>query len=67
MGVNYSAADRIARIVLDRPDAGNALDLDTARALRDSVQRGLDDPYVDILVLTAFGTGFTWAAAALRW
>jgi 3-oxoacyl-[acyl-carrier-protein] synthase-3 len=21
----------------------------------------------DILLLTAFGTGFTWAAAALRW
>lgn len=58
MGVNYSAADRIARIVLDRPDAGNALDLDTARALRDSVQRGLDDPYVDILVLTATGQDF---------
>lgn len=58
MGVIYNTADRIASIVLDRPDAGNALDLEMAQALRDAVQRALDNPYVDIVVLTANGPDF---------
>lgn len=56
--VNYSPSDRVGRIVLDRPDAGNALDLETVTELRESVQRGLDDPYVDMLVITATGDDF---------
>ncbi|WP_277454119.1 enoyl-CoA hydratase/isomerase family protein [Janibacter sp. DB-40] len=58
MGVTYEASDRLARIVLDRPEAGNALDLDMARELREQVQRALADPYVDILTLTGNGTDF---------
>lgn len=58
VGVTYEASDRLARIVLDRPDAGNALDLEMARELHAQVQRALDDPYVDILTLTANGPDF---------
>lgn len=58
VGVTYEASDRLARIVLDRPEAGNALDLDMARALREQVERALGDPYVDILTLTANGEDF---------
>lgn len=58
VGVTYEASDRLANIVLDRPEAGNALDLEMARDLREQVQRALGDPYVDILSLTATGTDF---------
>lgn len=58
VGVTYEASDRLARIVLDRPGAGNALDLALARDLHQQVQRALADPYVDILTLTANGTDF---------
>ena len=58
VGVTYEASDRLARIVLDRPEAGNALDLEMARALREAVERALGDPYVDILTLTANGADF---------
>ena len=44
VGVTYEASDRLARIVLDRPEAGNALDLDMARALREQVERARGDP-----------------------
>lgn len=53
-----SAEDRVARIVLDRADAGNALDLGTARELSDAVRRGLGNPYADALVITATGPDF---------
>ncbi len=58
VGVTYESSDRLARIVLDRPEAGNALDLEMARALREAVERALGDPYVDIMTLTANGTDF---------
>ena len=58
VGVTYEASDRLARIVLDRPEAGNALDLKMARELREHIERALGDPYVDILTLTANGTDF---------
>ena len=58
VGVTYEASDRLARIVLDRPEAGNALDLEMARALREAVERALGDPYVDIMTLTANGADF---------
>ena len=38
VGVTYEASDRLAQIVLDRPEAGNALDLEMARALREAVE-----------------------------
>lgn len=58
MGIDYSSSDRIARIVLDRPEAGNALDLEMVTALRAAIQRGLDSPYADLLVLTSSGDDF---------
>lgn len=58
MGVTYEASAGLARIVLDRPGAGNALDLEMARALRRQVERAIGDPYVDILTLTATGADF---------
>jgi 2-(1,2-epoxy-1,2-dihydrophenyl)acetyl-CoA isomerase len=58
VGVTYTASERLARIVLDRPEAGNALDLAMARQLRDRLERALGDPYVDIIVLTADGPDF---------
>lgn len=58
MGVTYEASERLARIVLDRPEAGNALDLTMARELRDAIQGALWDPYVDIITLTANGPDF---------
>lgn len=58
VGVTYEASDSLARIVLDRPDAGNALDLAMARELHEQIERALADPYVDILALTANGKDF---------
>lgn len=58
VGVTYEATGNLARIVLDRPQAGNALDLEMAQALREQVERALGDPYVDILTLTANGRDF---------
>ncbi|NYF97967.1 enoyl-CoA hydratase-related protein [Janibacter cremeus] len=58
MGVTYEASNRLAQLVLDRPEAGNALDLDMARELHEQVRRALADPYVDILTLTANGSDF---------
>ncbi len=56
--MTYEATDRIARITIDRPDARNALDLETATRLRVKVTRAIGDPYVDIIVLTATGPDF---------
>lgn len=58
VGATYAASEGLARIVLDRPDTGNALDLEMTRALREQVQRAIGDPYVDILTLTANGADF---------
>ena len=58
VGVTYEASDRLAQIVLDRPEAGNALDLEMARTLREQIERALSDPYVDIITLTANGKDF---------
>ena len=56
--VRYSAADGIAHIELNRPEAGNALDLQTTHALRDAFQRALRAHDVDIVKLTSTGESF---------
>lgn len=58
MAVTYEATNGLASIVLDRADDGNALDLEMTRALHAQVERALEDPYVDILSLTANGPDF---------
>ena len=51
--VLYSAADRIARITLNRPEARNAVDRELALGLEAAVDRLEDDPEVWAGVLTA--------------
>ena len=51
--VLYSAADRIARITLNRPEARNAVDRELALGLEAAVDRLEDDPEVWAAVLTA--------------
>ena len=48
----------IARIVLDRPQAGNAIDLDMARALLEAAQRCEDDASIRCVVITGAGRLF---------
>lgn len=51
-------ADDIARVTLNRPDAGNAIDLPMARALLDAAIRCDHDPTVRCVVLTGAGRMF---------
>jgi 2-(1,2-epoxy-1,2-dihydrophenyl)acetyl-CoA isomerase len=51
-------ADGIARIVLQRPDAGNAIDLPLAQALKATVEQVASDPAVRCVVLTGAGRMF---------
>ena len=51
-------ADGVARLTLDRPDVGNAIDLPLARALRDAATRCADDAAIRCVVLTGAGRLF---------
>jgi 2-(1,2-epoxy-1,2-dihydrophenyl)acetyl-CoA isomerase len=51
-------ADGIARVTLNRPEAGNAIDLPMARALLDAAIRCDRDPSVRCVVLTGAGRMF---------
>jgi len=57
-GVLLSIADGVARITLDRPSVGNAIDLALARALRDAAIRCEADMSVRCVVLTGSGRLF---------
>jgi 2-(1,2-epoxy-1,2-dihydrophenyl)acetyl-CoA isomerase len=48
----------VARITLNRPDAMNALDLDTKLALRAAVEKVAEDSAARVLVLTGAGRSF---------
>src|SRR3984957_10870675 len=56
--VLYEAADRVARITLNRPERGNGITASLVAALSDCVQRAELDPTVHVLVLSGAGTGF---------
>ena len=56
--VTYAAADGVATITLDRPDAMNSLDVATKVALRDAVTQAAGDPAVRCVVLTGTGRAF---------
>lgn len=56
--VIYSAADRVATITLNRPEAMNSLDVATKVALGDAVSRAAEDPEVRCVVLTGSGRAF---------
>lgn len=56
----------IATLRLNRPDAMNSFDADTARAIRDTVEEFAADDSVRVLVLTAEGRAFS-AGGDFNW
>jgi enoyl-CoA hydratase len=56
--VLYEAADRVARITLNRPERGNGITAALVAALSDCVRCAELDPTVHVLVLSGAGTGF---------
>lgn len=56
--VEYSVADGVAQIGLNRPDAANAFDLDTTREFAAAVERAAGDPAVRAVLLTGAGPRF---------
>lgn len=60
--VDYTAADHLATITLNRPEAMNAVNADLATGLGTAVARANDDPAVRVIVLT--GTGRAFCAGA---
>lgn len=57
-GVRYSVEDGIASLALNRPDQSNSIDLDTARALSDAVDRARLDDDARVVMVTGEGTRF---------
>jgi len=55
MPVHFETSEHVAVLTLDRPEALNALDLETLRQLRGHLQRYQDDPQLRALVLTGAG------------
>jgi len=56
--MTYAAADRIARITLDRPRRGNGLTRQLIDELAACVERADLDPDVHVIVLSGNGSGF---------
>lgn len=55
MTIHYSVSDRIATVTLDRPEALNALDLESLQELRAVLAEARDDEEVRVIVLTGAG------------
>jgi len=60
--ITVERADPVARVVMDRPDSHNAIDVATAEALRDAVVDLVADDAVRCLVLTGTGPAFNTGA-----
>ncbi len=56
--VSFTASDGIGTIALDRPDAGNAVNLDLARDLHDAALAAEADPTVRVVVMRGAGRNF---------
>lgn len=56
--VEYAVRGRIAEIVLNRPQASNAIDLPAARALADAIRRAGADAGIDVVLLRGRGARF---------
>jgi len=56
--VDYEVTGRIARIVLNRPERGNAITGQLVRELVACVERADLDPQVHVLLLAGNGPGF---------
>src|SRR6516162_9770550 len=55
MGIDVSTSNAVALVTVDRQEAMNALDVATARELRDGVARLAADPAVRCVILTGAG------------
>ena len=55
MAVHFETSEHVAVLTLDRPEALNALDVDTLRQLRQHLRSYQDDPQLRALVLTGAG------------
>ena len=55
MTIHYSVSDHVATVSLDRPEALNALDLDSLKDLRAALAEARDDDEVRVIVLTGSG------------
>jgi 2-(1,2-epoxy-1,2-dihydrophenyl)acetyl-CoA isomerase len=56
--VSFTASDGIGTIALDRPDAGNAVNLELARDLHDAALAAEADPTVRVVVMRGAGRNF---------
>lgn len=56
--VRYEVSDGVATVILDRPDAMNALDSATKVALREALERAALDDAIRAVVLTGEGRAF---------
>lgn len=66
MPVRYETDAHIATITIDRPDALNALDLDTWRAFGEATQRFEDDPDAWVGIVTGAGDRAFCAGADIK-
>ena len=66
MAVTYTVADRIATIVLDRPQALNAFDREQYAAFAESCARFRDDDDAWVAIITGTGDRAFSAGADLR-
>ena len=57
--VVYQRQGQVARILLDRPEAGNEVDEALARDLRDACRRAFEDDEAYVVVLTGAGEAFS--------
>jgi enoyl-CoA hydratase len=64
--IQYSVADGVARIVLNRPERLNALNAQLIAELRDAVAAANDDPGARVIVLSGAGRAFS-AGYDLDW
>jgi enoyl-CoA hydratase len=67
MAVRISRSDAVAVITIDRPDALNAVDLNTVSELRDRLGDALDDRSVRCVVLTGAGEKAFVAGADVKY
>lgn len=56
--ITYGVTDGIARLTLNRPDAGNAVDVALARELMDATMAASEDASVRVVLLTGAGKNF---------
>ncbi|WP_220454395.1 enoyl-CoA hydratase/isomerase family protein [Nocardioides immobilis] len=56
--VEYDVRGRVAEIVLNRPEASNAIDVAMARSLAEAFVRAGSDPAVDVVLLRGRGRRF---------